>query len=179
MNLFENLITYYENDELDTLLEMSHLSAKRADKNRCGEFDTFIYFSQCLDSHGPRIKFYGGSKETQTTRTAPTYTFDKDGPGEVILQSWMNKKSCPNAFDKKCLEQISNFIKKTLPILLLVWFYKLNEDDALAYFQGYDSFEDLLNNINEPDKETKQELFKSKDLNDLHDKCKRYSVYNF
>lgn len=179
MNLFENLIKYYESDELTELLEMAKLMPDQANKDNCGELDVYIYFSPCQDSHGPRIKFYGGSKETRDTRKAPSYTFSVNGAEHLELQTWMNKKNCPNAFDKNIVNNVSSFINKTLPILLLVWFYKLDESRALYYFQGHYDFNSLLNYIDEVDEETKRELLKSKDLNDLHDKCKRYSVYNF
>lgn len=181
MELFENLITYYENDLDDryALNEMAKLTPKRADKDVCGDIPIYIYFSPCLDAHGPRVKFYGGTKETESTRNAPSYTFGVNGSIELKLQSWMNKKNCPNAFDENILEKVSEFINKTLSILLLVWFGKLDEDDGLAFFQGHDSFEEMLQCIKEFDEEVKQELITSKDLNDLHDKCKKLNVYIF
>lgn len=179
MNLFENLITYYENDNLDTFLEMAKLLPDQANKEVCGNLDLFIYFSSCQDSHGPRIKFYGGNKETSTTQKSPTYTFSINGAEKVVLQSWMNKKNCPNAFNKNTLKQIHDFINATLPILLLVWFYKLDEARALYYFQGHYDLKTILNYIDELDEITKQELLKAKNLDELHDMCKRYSVYTF
>lgn len=183
MNLFENLqlMKFVDEDDNDrySLNEMAKLTPKRANKEICGDMPIYIYFSPCLDSHAPRVKFYGGSKETESTRDAPSFTFNINGAERVELQKWMTKKVCPNAYDDNILEKVKDFINRTLPVLLLVWFKKLDEDDALAYFQGHDSFKEMLNCINELDEQTKNELINSENLIDLHDKCKRYSLYTF
>lgn len=180
MDLFENLqMMYGTEDDTYAILEMSKLLPHKANKNNCGDLNVFVYFSSCLDSHGPRVKFFGGSKETNSTRNSPTLTFGLNGAEKVLTRSWMNKKNCPYAYNEKIINNVKQFVNKTLPILLLVWFEKLDESDALDYFQGSYDFNKLLSFINELDDLTKQELLKSKDLNDLHDKCKRYNVYTF
>lgn len=105
----------------------------------------YIYFSESNSSHGPRVKFYGGTKESSSTQNAPTLAFDIDGNCTLELADWMNKKNCPNAFNKKYLANLEKFIKTYKSILLLVWFKHLDEGDALAYFHGQISFRELLN----------------------------------
>ncbi len=39
------------------------------------------------------------------------------------------------------------FIRKNKPILLLVWFGKLDEADVLDYFHGYTEWEELISCI--------------------------------
>ena len=101
-----------------TIEAMSKLKYKFADKTLFDvNFGEFIYFSPVLDSHGPRIKFYGGSKETSTTRTAPSLTFGVDAPCTVLIQSWMNPKNCPNAFDEDYIRDLVQTVQKLKPLL--------------------------------------------------------------
>lgn len=159
----------------DIFYEMSKLTQKYADEELCGDFGEFIYFSPCLDSHGPRVKFYGGTKETSTTRNAPTLAFTNNGETTIELASWMNKKNCPNAFDNNYIQKISDFIQKFLPILLLVWYGKLDEADALKYFEGDLSLEELLLCVTD----TKEDIIKYKNLKDLHNFCLNNNIYKF
>ena len=182
--LFENLQKMHEAENMqylkeDLLLEMAKLLPDQADKNITGDLDVYIYFSVCQDAHGPRIKFDGGTKETSNTHKAPSYTFSVDGPGNVLLQNWMNKKNTPNAFNKNILNNVSNFINTTLPILLLTWFEKLDEGYALWYLQGILKFEDMLKRIILNDEILENEILKVKDLKELHDFCKRSNLYTF
>ena len=158
---------------------MSKLRYKYADKKLFDEnFGEFIYFSPVLDSHGPRVKFYGGSARTNTTRTAPSLSFSVDGVQKVILQNWMNKDNCPNAYDKSFLDPLIRMVNNIRPILLLVWFLKLDEADSLHYFEGDCKFEDLIKEI-DADDEVKAEICKCKNMNELHEVCKKYNLYSF
>lgn len=178
--LFENLqLMHKYEDDTYAILEMSKLVPHKANKNNCGNLDVFVYFSPCLDSHGPRVKFFGGTKETNSTRNSPSLTFGINGAEKVLLQKWMNKKNCPNAFDETIINNVKQFVNKTLPILLLVWFEKLDESDALDYFQGIYTFDKLLTCIVDTTDEVKIELLKSKNLDELHDACKRFCMYSF
>ena len=143
-----------------------------------GDIGKFIYFSPALDSHGPRIKFYGGTKETSTTRNAPSYSFGKSGAESVILQPWMNKKNCPNGYESSYISKVETFINKFLPILLLVWFEHLDESPALLYLQGHLSFDTLLNRI-EVEDEVKSEILNCQSIQDLDVICRRYKLYQF
>lgn len=136
------------NRSSEPLFEMAKLTRKYADTTRCNDFGEYIYFSEVLSGHLPRIKFYGGTPRTQSTKDAPSYTFTQEGAGELILENWMNKKNCPNAFDSSYLLGIIDFINSHIAILLLVWFRKLDEADALAYFTGRIDFSELLTDIN-------------------------------
>lgn len=110
MNLFENLqllneaehdikISY---DNSKPLFEMAKLMNEELDKSLFNDLDCrFIYFSQAQSGHGPRIKFDGGTSETHDSDKAPTMSFDLYGSKDIILQPWMNKKNCPNAFNKR------------------------------------------------------------------------------
>lgn len=79
-------------EDKQSLFEMAKLIQDYADESLCGDFGEFIYFSPSLDSHGPRVKFYGGTKETSTTRKAPTLAFTNNGETELRLEPWMDKK---------------------------------------------------------------------------------------
>lgn len=133
----------------------------------------YVYFSESNSSHAPRIKFYGGTKETSSTKDAPTFAFDVDGNCTLELASWMNKKNCPNAFDKEYLSNLESFVKNYKSILLLVWFKHLDEGDALAYFHGQISFRELLN---ECEFYIPEEVTSVKQLDDY---CAASSFYKF
>ena len=159
---------------------MSKLRYKYADKNLFDEdFGEFIYFSSVLDSHGPRVKFYGGSSKTNTTRTAPSLSFGVDGVQKVIVQNWMNKDNCPNVYDKSFLDPLIRMVNNIRPILLLVWFLKLDESDALHYFEGSCTFEDLMKDVDAGDAVVNKEICKCKNMNDLHTVCKKNNLYSF
>lgn len=166
------MITIKEEHEL--YLEMARLMGNRAN-SIYGDIGKYIYFSHCNSSHGPRIKFYGGTKDTADTTNAPTMKFDKDGNSEVELADWMNKKNCPNAYDKKYTAKVANFIKMTYPILLLVWFNKIIDAEALLYFQGIISFRELL----EGAEIESLDINSIETMDELDDFCKKYNLYNF
>lgn len=116
-------------------------------KHSITDVGEFIYFSECNSSHGPRIKFYGGTKETSTTKDSPTVEFTSSGDCTLLLADWMNKKNCPNAFDRDYMSVVYKFIETYLPILLLVWFHHLDEAEALEYFHGHIDFVSLIDSI--------------------------------
>lgn len=160
-------------------MEMAKLVPAFADESLCGDFGEFIYFSPCLDSHGPRVKFYGGTKETSTTRNAPSLAFTNTGETTVEIANWMNKKNCPNAFDTKYVQRVDNFIQRTLPILLLVWYFKIDEAWALKYFEGSLTLTKLLETIVDVDENIMEKIKKSKTHEELHDICLKNNVYTF
>ena len=126
---------------------MSKLVAQKADISRTGVIHDYIYFSEYNASCDPRIKFYGGTIQTKGIRNAPSMSFGVNTEPKVMLQHWMNPENCPRAFDNKVIEDLKQFIRKNKPILLLVWFGKLDEADALDYFQGYTEWEELISCI--------------------------------
>ena len=160
----------------DYVCEMSKLTKKHADSS-FGDFGEFIYFSPKNSSHGPRIKFYGGTKETSKTMNAPTMTFDHDGNTSLGSLGNLNRKNCPNAFDTKYINKVSEFIHKALPILLLVWYDKLDESDALNFFEGQYSYEETIGSCYDIDDYILKQMLQTDNLNDLHLVCKKYNVY--
>lgn len=167
-------------NESENILEMSKLIKPQADKS-LGDFGEFIYFSPCLDSHGPRIKFYGGTKATSTTRKSPTMKFTKTGETDVEIYQWMDKKNCPNAFDSEYTNKVHNFIQKTLPILLLVWFEKLDEAWALEYFKGNINLKKLITYIIDIDDKHINNInnIEPLTLTKLHKYCLDNNLYKF
>lgn len=97
--------------------------------------------------------------------------------GGLILQSWMNKKNCPNAFNKAVLDKVERFINLVYPGLLLVWFQHLDESDLLDYLQGRDSWEAMLLNIICNDS-AKQKILQCENWSDLDIVCKTYKLYS-
>ena len=163
----------------DTILEMAKLIPDYADESLCGDFGDFIYFSPSLDAHGPRVKFYGGTKETSTTRTAPSLAFTNDGKTEVKIAQWMNKKNCPNAFNDEYVRKVSRFVNKLLPILLLVWYDKLDEARALKYFEGSLTLNKLMTYLCDVDLDIKDHCIETNDLRKLHKYCLANNIYKF
>lgn len=161
------------------IFEMSKLTKKYASVD-FGDFGEYIYFSQKNSSHGPRIKFYGGTKETSTTQNSPTMSFDVYGNTKLEDLGNLNRKNCPNAFDSKYLAKVSAFINKTLPILLLVWFYKLDEADALEYFKGNLTLKEVVECIIPSDIPANiyEQLINVETLSELHKLCLKYNIYN-
>lgn len=160
----------------EDIFAMSKISSKYAVPDVKQNIDNFVYFSECNSSHGPRIKFYGGTKETSTTKEAPTLAFDVDGNCEVELADWMNKKNCPNAFNDDCINKLSDLINRYLPVFLLVWFKHLDEADALAYFHGQISLYDLIDST---DLGLTEVLSKDFTLEDVDKICRTYNYYKF
>lgn len=159
-------------------MSMTTLNEKFADISRVGHIDKFIYFSECNSSHGPRIKFYGGSERTERTKDAPTFAFSPEGAADSpLLQPWMNKQNCPNAFDNDKIKSIKNFINNNLPILLLVWYNHLNQSYALKYFEGSFSFEDLLDEVRS--KEDIMDIMDCETMEDLDIYCRQHELYWF
>lgn len=164
--------------EEDIICEMAKLIPDYADESLCGDFGDFIYFSSSLDSHCPRVKFYGGTKETSTTRNAPSLAFTDEGKTEVRVAQWMNKKNCPNAFNQEYVEKVEKFVNKLLPILLLVWYGKLDEGFAQKYFEGFISLKDLLRTT-DVNSDIVANMMNIVDMKELHKFCKKNNLYKF
>ena len=157
----------------EDIFAMSKIVDKYAIDDVAANLKRFIYFSECNASHGPRIKFYGGSKETSSTKDAPTLAYDVSGNCTVELADLMDKKNCPNAFDDAYLTKLEWFINKYKPILLLVWFKHLDEADALAYFHGQISLDELIDDV---DYRIPQNI---RDLLQLDSYCRANDLYIF
>ena len=166
---------YIYSPETENIFAMSKIVDKYAIPSVAENIGKFVYFSESNSSHGPRITFYGGSSETSSTQNSPTITFDIEGNCNVELNEWMNKKNCPNAFDADYIRNIEKFVKDNKAILLLVWFGKLDEADALAYFHfhGQVNLRELFNCIEFtiPDSVT--------DLDELDQFCINSNQYKF
>ena len=178
----ENIRTVFGVDYLieneAEIFEMSKVSDKYAKQSITGKIPGFIYFSPVLDSHGPRIKFYGGTNQTNITRNAPTYEFGVDGPQNLKLYSWMDKDNCPNAFNPECIKQVQDFINNHLALLLLTWFNHVDESDVLQYFYGQINFKELLSNIM-TSTENKEKISKCRTEKELYIVCKELDLYKF
>lgn len=159
--------------ESEDIFAMSKIVDKYAIPDIVKLIGKFVYFSESNSSHAPRIKFYGGSKETASSQKAPTLEFNADGECTVILADWMNKKNCPNAFDNDYISNLNLFVKNMKSILLLVWFRHLDESDALAYFHGNISLQQLLDDV---EFELPDNI---KTIDDLDSFCKSNGLYKF
>jgi hypothetical protein len=178
MKIYKNgeLVYSHESTEEDIFC-MSKLTVKRADQFITGKIPVFIYFSVQNSSYGPMIKFDGGTSETDVTSTAPTLLLTKNGAGNIVLQDWMNKNNCPNAFNKKIVDAVSNFADKFISLLLLTWFERLDESETLDYFQGRESWNELLLNIiNVPD-DIYADIIHCESLDELHSFCLHHNLY--
>lgn len=162
----------------EPLFEMAKLTKKHADSQICNDFGDYIYFSEVLSGHSPRIRFYGGTSETRSTKNAPSYTVTRKGAGELVLEDWMTNKNCPNAFDKDYVSRVASFINDHTAVLLLVWFCRLDEADALTYFEGTWSWDNLLNSI-DCDAHLADKLRSVKDEAELHTFCLDNDLYTF
>lgn len=161
----------------EDIMCMAKIMERLANTDVTGPIHNYIYFSPVNSGHGPRIKFYGGSKQTSTTQKSPAFGFDKYGPTEVKLQSWMNPQNCPNAFDDEFLNDIKLFISNHLAILQLVWHNHLDEGIALAYFHGQLEFEDLLAEIDYFEEYPQFDQISDED--ELNTFCSANNLYNF
>ena len=134
--------------EVDNIFGMTMIRSENMDKSRTGGIDINVYVSDMQASHGPRLKFDGGSKETRRGRNAPSYPFNSKGLGDgAILEPWMNKKNCPNAFNKDVLESIREFIDRLLPLLLLNWYGFVDPDICEKYITGNVNLKSVLSNL--------------------------------
>ena len=158
------------------LLHMSKLISKYADSSITGDFGEIIYFSDNQCQHGPRVKFYGGTKETMYTDKSPSLMFNDKEVCEVVLENWHNKQNCPNGYDSQYIQKVKNFVNNQLPLLLLVWYRKLDEADLLQYFQGRTNYSSIISLIEVTNKQS-EELTLCKNNNELHQFCLKYNLY--
>ena len=163
---------------VDSLIYLSKLTKRYADTQICEDFGDFIYFGEGFIEVLPRIKFYGGTSDTRSTKNAPSYTVTRNGAGELVLEDWMTKKNCPNAFDSDYVSRIASFIDDHVAVLLLVWFCRLDEADALTYFEGTWSWDNLLNSI-DCDSHLTDKLRSVRNEADLHTFCLANDLYTF
>lgn len=131
----------------------------------------FIYVSSKEASHGPRVKFDGGTKETNKKGTCPSMAFDKDGNCKVLLQPWMNKDNCPNGYDNDTVNKVKTFVNMELPVLLLMWFERVDEATAYNYLQGFVDFEELVEEAGIPSSVT--------NMKELDEYCRQNDLYSF
>ena len=162
------------NDESEFIFCMSKLSSKYADEDITGVIHGYIYFSESNDSHGPRIKFYGGTKESASTKDAPSMKFGINTDPELVLHHWMNKKNTPYAYDDKIINDVREFIVQHRPLLLLVWFKHLDEADLLQYFYGRITWSELLGDI-----DTDNDVSDIVTMSQLDQFCKENNLYQF
>ena len=155
---------------LDDILCMAKLSSKYADKSITGEFGESIYFSKAQHSTSPRIKFYGGGK-SYSSKDFPTLTFSIHGVGNIIG----DKKNNPYLSDENYVNNVKSFVSRFLPLLLLTWYYKMDEADLQKYFEGTCSWKSLINSTNI------SELIScpNGDMEQLHEICLANNLYNF
>ena len=90
----------------------------------------------------------------------------------------MNRKNCPNAFDKDYVAKVRSFVNDHIAILLLVWFRKLDDADALSYFTGSWPWTYLLEDIECSDT-LKSSLHDIKSEEELHEFCLNHGMYKF
>ena len=89
------------------------------------------------------------------------------------------KKKCPNAYDADYVSKIENFVHNTLPILLLVWYYKLDEARALKFFEGSIDLTKLLSYCTNIDENIINNVRSCKTLSELQNVCINNDVYKF
>lgn len=179
MNEFENYNLIPIIDKTKPLIEMTKLMNEELDKSLFKGLNCrFIYFSQALSGHGPRIKFDGGTSESDTTQTSPSLAFDKDCNFKIKLVSRMNKKNCPNAFNNEIIDTLIKFVKRFLPILLLTWYEHLDDGHVAMFFRGTKTYEDLLCSARIP-LDIKGSFVRCNTLEKLDDFCRANNLYNF
>lgn len=162
------------------IFTMSKLRSDLALIDRTGEIPGFIYFSEALAGHGSCIKFYGGSRETQNTTNCPSMLMSKEHGAEAVeVLPWHTKENCPNAWNTKVTDMVSEFVNRNLPLLLLVWFQKLDESYLLKYFEGAWSWKATLSYVTDISDDIKQQIIESQSVVDLHQLCIANQLYEF
>ena len=131
----------------------------------------FVYVSHSDRGHGPCLEFNGGTSETNKSRTAPTLAFDNNGNCKVITQLWMDRKNCPNAFDHTVVSNLSKFVNAVLPLLLLMWYERIDEAAVVEYLVQVESFEDVVSEIEAPSNVTT--------MKELDKYCRENNLYSF
>ena len=150
---------------------MSMVRAKHVREDVKQYIPVFVYVSHSDRGHGPRLKFNGGTSETNKSRTAPTLAFDNNGNCKFITQSWMDKKNCPNAFDRTVVSNLSKFVNAVLPLLLLMWYERIDEAAVVEYLVQVESFEDVVSEIGAPPEVTT--------MKELDKYCRENNLYSF
>ena len=150
---------------------MSMVRAKHVREDVKSYIPVFVYVSHSDGGHGPRLKFNGGTSETNKSRTAPTLAFDNNGNCKVVTQSWMDKKNCPNAFDRTVVSNLSKFVNAVLPLLLLMWYERIDEAAVVEYLVQVESFEDVVSEIGVPSNVTT--------MKELDKYCRENNLYSF
>lgn len=136
-----------------------------------GTIPEFVWVSSQYASHGPRLKFNGGTAESNKKHNSPTMKFDCDGNCQVVYTKAMNRKNCPNAYDSKVIDQLTAFVHTMLPVLLLMWFERVREDICEDYIRGYLPLSEITQQLNCPAYVTT--------LSQLDTYCRENDLYTF
>lgn len=156
----------------DDIFAMSKIKKEYSRSDITNLIPEFIYFSEIRAGHGPRIKFYGGTKQTKNKEDLPSIRFEPySDVTEVETLPWMNKKNCPNAYDPDVLNKLREFIQYVKPVLLLVWYRQVDEADALEYFHNHLSLQDML--------EKNDSYLEPCTLEYLDSYCRDHNLYSF
>lgn len=154
------------------------LHSKDADIEITGKFKDYIAFGDWTDDqHGPVIRFHGGSEFTGVVDNAPILQFNIYGDCEIQRFEWMNEDNCPNMFDSAYVEAVKYFVQVNLPILFLVHNRNLDKADALLYFKGEMTWEDLTARIYRIPDELYSGLLSCQSRAHLHEFCVQEKIY--
>lgn len=155
----------------DNVFGMSRVRTKYSRPEIRNLIPGFVYVSSVESGHGPRVKFDGGTSETNKKDTCPSMEFDSNGNCQVVLQSWMTRKNCPNAFSPQVVSNVKEFVRIELPVLLLMWFEHLDEATAYNYLQGFVDLDDIVEELKAPENISS--------LNQLDEYCRMKNLYSF
>lgn len=155
----------------ENLFGMSTIRSKNAIPEAKKLIPQFIYISSVDGNHGPRLKFSGGSSETDRSKTAPTMAFDNNGDCSLVLQKWMNKSNCPNAFDASVISGLKRFVKTFLPVLLLTWYERIDEGIAVEYMIAVSDLREIVEQVSD--------ATNIRNLIDLDSYCRQNGLYSF
>lgn len=131
---------------------------------------TFIYVSSMEAGHGARVKFAGGASESNGKFTCPSMSFNTEGNCKLELENHMDRKNYPNCFDTGVLERVEAFIHKCLPILLLMWYGRVDENTCYNYLQDVDPLIDVVADLGAPSSITT--------LEQLDVYCRQHNLYD-
>lgn len=172
--MFYQVRTYYDYSEE---FWMSVLRQNRVNPE-IGEIPFDIYISDKLPGkERPLIKFDGGTEKTQGQKTMPSMFVTSTGSGAIELQMFMNKENCPNAYDKDKIAVLDRFLEKYHTILMLVWYKKLEKAEAIRFFKGAESLNQVIQNITDVDETVKDLLQNVTTLQEVADIMMKHRVY--
>ena len=77
------------------------------------------------------------------------------------------------------MDKVYRFVNTFKPLLLLLWYFELDEPYLQQYFEGTSSWSNLLDKVTTQNYEADKAIKSCKSLDELDQICIKFGLYNF